>query len=108
FQRINADYVSVDPMRTSLTGTGGKFELGKASVGNWRYNTSLMWRSPELELNDIGFLRQADEIKQYAFLSYQTLKPFGQFRKITAQLEQFTNFDFGGNYNKMQYTLGAN
>ena len=108
FQRVDAEYVSVDLERTSLTGTGGKFEIGKASVGSWRYNTSLMWRSPELELNDIGFLRQADEIKQAAFLSYQTLKPFGQFRKITTQLEQFSNFDFGGNYNKMQYSLGAN
>lgn len=108
FQRVDAENVSVDPERTSLMGTGGNLEIGKASVGNWRYYGSLIWRSPELELNDIGFLRQADDMKQYSFLSYETLKPFGQFRKITTQFEQFSNFDFDGNYNKMQYTLGTN
>ncbi|MHC0440182.1 DUF5916 domain-containing protein [Flavobacterium sp. 3-210] len=107
FQRTDAGHLSVDPKKTSLTGTGGKFEMGKASIGNWRYKGSVIWRSPELELNDIGFLRQADEIKQYTFLSYETLKPFGAFRKIATSLEQFSIFDFEGNYNKMQYTLGS-
>lgn len=107
FQRTDAGHLTVNPLRTSLTGTGGKFETGKASVGNWRYRGGIIWRSPELELNDIGFLRQADDIKQYAFLSYETLKPFGLFRKITTNLTQLSNFDFEGNYNKMQYTLGS-
>ena len=107
FQRTDAGHLQVDTKRTSLTGTGGKLEIGKASVGNWRYKGSFIWRSPELELNDIGFLRQADEIKQNAYLSYETLKPFGKFRKITTYLDETSNFDFEGNYNKMQYTLGA-
>lgn len=107
FQRTDAGHLSVDPLKRSLTGTGGKFEIGKASVGNWRYKGSIIWRSPELELNDIGFLRQADEIKQYALVSYETLKPFSQFRKITTHLEQLSNFDFEGNYNKMQYSFNS-
>ncbi|PWA06843.1 DUF5916 domain-containing protein [Flavobacterium psychrotolerans] len=107
FQRVDAGHVSVNPNRTSLTGTGGKIEIGKASVGNWRYNGSINWRSPELELNDVGFLRQADEIRQYAVLSHQTLKPFGQFRRIDSRLEQFSGYDFEGNFNKMQYSLGS-
>lgn len=77
FQRVDADYVSVCDTRTSLTGTGGKLEAGKVSDGHWRYKASVTWRSPELELNDIGFLRQADEIKQTLYVSYQSLKPFG-------------------------------
>ena len=105
FQRVDAGHLSVDTLRRSLTGTGGKFEIGKASVGSWRYKGTVIWRSPELELNDIGFLRQADEIKQTAFISYETLKPFSHFRKITTNLEELSNFDFEGNYNKMQYTL---
>ena len=107
FQRTDAGHLTVNSSRTSLAGTGGKFETGKASVGNWRYRGGIIWRSPELELNDIGFLRQADEIKQYVFLSYETLKPVGIFRKITTNLEQLANFDFEGNYNKMQYTLSS-
>lgn len=107
FQRVDAGHVFVDKNRTSLTGTGGKIEIGKASVGNWRYNGSVNWRSPELELNDVGFLRQADEIRQYAVLSHQTLKPFGKFRKIDTRFVQFSSFDFESNFNKMQYTISS-
>jgi hypothetical protein len=108
FQRIDAGHVFVDLNRTSLTGTGGKLEIGKSSHGHWRYSGTVVWRSPELELNDVGFLRQADEIRQYAALSYQTLKPFGQFRKIYNRFDQFTSYDFDGNYNRMQYALTTN
>ncbi len=108
FQRVDANHVSVDPNRTSLTGTGGKFEVGKASVGHWTYEAGFLWRSPELELNDIGFLRQADDMKQYFNIFYQTLKPFGKFRSIYANLQQFTTYDFEGNYNRMQYKFGLN
>jgi hypothetical protein len=105
FQRADADYVSVDSDRTSLTGTGGKIEAGKVSGGHWRYNASITWRSPELELNDIGFLRQADEIKQKLYVSYQTLKPFGIFRSGMVRFEPFTTYDFGGFHNRTYYDL---
>lgn len=62
FQRIDAGHVEVDPNKTSLSGTGGRIEIGKGGGGNWRYNFGGNWKSPELELNDLGFLRQADDI----------------------------------------------
>ena len=105
FQRIDADYISVDSNRNSLTGTGGKLEAGKVSDGHWRYNASITWRSPELELNDIGFLHQADEIKQLVYISYQSLKPFSIFRSAMVRLEPFTTFDFGGFHNVTYYDL---
>ncbi|HEX8561838.1 MAG TPA: DUF5916 domain-containing protein [Flavobacterium sp.] len=105
FQRADASHVSVDPNRTSLTGTGGRIEAGKSAVGNWRYYGVVNWRSPELELNDMGFLRQADEIRQYAILTYQTLKPFGWFRRIDSRFEQLSTHDFEGNHNRMHYNL---
>lgn len=108
FQRADAGHLEVDPNRTSLTGTGGRIEAGKQSVGNWRYYGLLMWRSPELELNDVGFLRQADEIRQYAILTHQTLKPFAYFRQVNSRFEQVSFHDFEGNFNLMQYSLSAN
>ncbi|WP_309642720.1 DUF5916 domain-containing protein [Flavobacterium sp.] len=108
FQRIDASHVEVDDNRTSLTGTGGRFEMGKSSEGHWRYTGIMMWRSPELELNDVGFLRQADEVRQFGIVTYQTLKPFGKFRKVFTRFEQFSSYDFDGNYNRMQYTLTSN
>jgi len=103
FQRVDAGHVSVDESRTSLTGTGGKIELGKAGGGNWRYDGGLIWRSPELELNDIGFLRQADEIKQTASISRLFLKPTNFYRRANMELNQYTTYDFEGNYNRIQY-----
>jgi len=108
FNRVDAGHVNFDPNKTSLTGTGGKIAAGKAGGGNWGYNGGVVWRSPELELNDIGFLRQADEIKQYFNLSYKTLKPFGPFRQIRGRFAQHTTYDFDGNYNRMQYQINGN
>lgn len=103
FQRTDAGHVSVDENRTSLSGTGGKLEIGKAGGGNWRYNLGGIWRSPELELNDVGFLRQADEIIQYSNLRYLFLKPTDFYRRVNLSLEQFSTYDFDGNYNRIQY-----
>ncbi len=105
FQRPDADHVQVDPNRTSLTGTGGKLTGGRSGGGNWRYNAGIFWRSPELELNDIGFLRQADEIRQFANVRYLFLKPTKLYRRANIFAEQFSTFDFEGNYNRIQYFL---
>ncbi|APQ17810.1 DUF5916 domain-containing protein [Maribacter hydrothermalis] len=105
FQRVDADHVSVDSDRTSLTGTGGKLEIGKAGGGNWRYDGGFIWRSPELELNDIGFLRQADEIKQTASISRLFIKPTNFYRRANLGFSQYTTFDFEGNYNRIQYEV---
>ncbi len=105
FQRVDASHVEVDPDRTSMTGTGGKLEMGKAGGGNWRYEGGVIWRSPELELNDVGFLRQADEIKQYAEVERLFLKPTEFYRRAQIGIEQYTTYDFEGNYNRIQYQL---
>ena len=105
FQRTDADHVNVDPTRTSLTGTGGKINIGKQGGGNWRYNGGLVWRSPELELNDVGFLRETDEIIQFAEINYLWQVPTKIYRDIKVSLEQLSNFDFQGNQNEMEYKL---
>ncbi|TRO64556.1 carbohydrate binding family 9 domain-containing protein [Christiangramia sabulilitoris] len=105
FQRTDADHVEVDPNRTSLTGTGGRLEFGKGGGGNWRYRAGGKWISPELETNDIGFLRQADDIRQYAGVNRLFTRPTSWFRRANIGIEQSSVFDFEGNYNRMQYEL---
>jgi len=108
FQRVDASHVEVDPNKTSLTGTGGKLQFGKSGGGNWRYILGGTWRSPELELNDIGFLRQADEIRQYFDISRMFNKPTSWYRRMRFEIEQFTSYDFEGNYNRIQWEFGGN
>ncbi|MGB5553274.1 MAG: DUF5916 domain-containing protein [Flavobacteriaceae bacterium] len=107
FQRVDADHVNIDPERTSLTGTGGRLEAGKAGGGNWRYNGGVNWKSPELELNDVGFLRQADDIRQFAEIKRLFLKPKGFYRQAQLGFELTSAYDFQGNYNRIQYEVNG-
>ena len=107
FQRVGADYLGVDPTRTSLTGTGGNLQLGKQGDGNWKFETGATWRSPELELNDIGFQRQADDIRHYAWVGYETLKPDQTFRRIGVNYNHWSAWDFGGNHNLLMFNANS-
>lgn len=105
FQRVDADHVEIDPEKTALTGTGGRLEIGRGGGGNWQYQIGGNWLSPELEINDIGFLRQADDIRQYVNVRRLFNKPTSWFRKAVFGLNQSTAYDFEGNYNRMQYEM---
>ncbi len=107
FQRVDADHVSIDSSRTSLTGTGGQLKAGKSGGGNWRYETGMTFRSPELELNDVGFLRNADFIEQFSNVRYLFLKPTKFYRRANIFVGQFSTYDFQGNHNSIQYDFNG-
>ena len=107
FQRIGADHVSLETDRTSLTGTGGNLQLGKVGNGHWKFESGITWRSPELELNDIGFQRQADDIRHYTWVGYQTLKPDNTFRKVGINYNHWSIWDFGGNHNGLRFNTNS-
>lgn len=106
FQRPDAGHVQVDSTRTSLAGTGGKLEYGKTGGGSLRYTIGAFWKSPELEINDIGFLRQTDEFRQYNRIAYASTNQFGKFRRLGANFSYWNGFDFEGNRNRTQYQFG--
>ena len=98
YGRPDADYVDFDSSGTSLSGYGGKFIIGKKSKGNWRYSTELNWRSPGLDLNDLGYMPTADIIKQSNTVSYSINQSEWIFRTYNIELTEFNNWDFGMNY----------
>nr|WP_262917823.1 carbohydrate binding family 9 domain-containing protein [Muricauda sp. F6463D] len=107
FNRIGAEHVAVDTTRTSLTGTGGNVQIGKVGNGHWKFESGATWRSPELELNDIGFQRQADDIRHYTWIGYQTLKPDSTFRRVGINYNHWTAWDFQGNHNYLQFNTNS-
>lgn len=107
FQRVDASHLSLDSTRTSLTGTGGNIQIGKMGKGHWRFESGGTWRSPELELNDLGFQRQADDIRHYTWLGYQSLKPDRTFRKLGINYNHWTAWDFGGNHNLLLFNTNG-
>ncbi len=107
FQRTGASHITVDEKRTSLTGTGGNLQLGKVGNGHWKFETGATWRSPELELNDVGFQRQADDIRHYTWVGYQTLKPTSTFRQVGINYNHWSVWDFGGNNNSIRFNTNS-
>lgn len=95
YQRTDATHLSVDQSATSMSGWGGEIQGGKQS-GKFRAIGNLSWRSPGLDLNDVGYLREADIVTQRATLKYQVNKPKGIIRNYTFGLEQRHDWSFGG------------
>ena len=96
FQRVDASHVEVDPTKTSLTGTGGNIKFGKSGGGNFVFDSGVTWRSPELELNDMGFQRNADDITHYNWMAYRSLKPFSIFRRLQVNYNHYVSWNFEG------------
>jgi len=96
FQRPDTDHVRVDPDRTSLSGHGGTLNFGKGGSSGFRFSTGVTWRSPGLELNDMGYLRRADAIMQWIWANYRISKPFSIFREISFNFNEWMGWDFGG------------
>ena len=107
FQRASTSYLNVDENATSLTGTGGNMQLGKVGNGHWKFETGATWRSPELELNDVGFQRQADDLRHYTWVGYQTLKPDNTFRRVGINYNHWSVWDFGGNHNNLRFNTNS-
>jgi len=96
YQRPDANYLSVDSSRTSLTGHGGTILLGKQANSGLQFLFNATWRSPGLELNDVGYLRQANTVFQFFWMGYTITKPFSIFRRINLNFNQWSGWDFGG------------
>ncbi len=99
YQREDADHLDYDPSRTNLSGHGGEIEGGKRS-GKFRATGSFSWRSPGIDLNDVGYLRQADFINQEIELKYQVNKPKGILRNYWGRIQQKHEWSYGGENTK--------
>ena len=73
YQRPDDD-LAFDSTRTSLTGTNVELRFAKVGGKVLRFETAYQRRSPGFEINDIGFLRQADfqAWTTWAALAYRT------------------------------------
>ena len=107
FQRPGQNYMKLDTTRTSLAGQGGKLLLGEFE-GNQKFMLAVSWKSPGLELNDVGYLQSADNIMEVFWTGYRFYKPFLIFREANLNLNQWVIWDFGGNVKEPGGNINGN
>ncbi|MBA4409157.1 MAG: DUF5916 domain-containing protein [Bacteroidota bacterium] len=94
YQRIDAGHLEYDTLKTSLSGWGGSLQGGKRS-GKLRIIGSLNWRTPGVDLNDVGYLAQADVIKQMVNITYKVSQPKGIIQSYFVEFEQEHVWNYG-------------
>jgi hypothetical protein len=95
YQRPDAGYLEVDSLREQLSGHGGLVQVGKKG-GKINFEFQGEYRSPGLNLNDMGYIRQADFLGQGMEVSYEMNQPGDWIRNYEIELNQEAQWSFGG------------
>ncbi len=95
FQRPDRDYAIYDPERTSLNGAGGRIQIGKLD-GHLNLMGVVLWKTPGFEINDMGYMQQADRIMPIIWMGYHQWEPKGIYRSYNINFDYWTQFNFGG------------
>jgi hypothetical protein len=77
-----------------MSGHGGTFSIGRSGNSPWNMGLTGTWRSPDFELNDLGFLRQADVFMQTSWIGYQSNNPSWIFRRYNMSVNQWQGYNF--------------
>ncbi|HTL84677.1 MAG TPA: DUF5916 domain-containing protein, partial [Acidimicrobiia bacterium] len=92
FQRPDAEHVEVDPTRTGLTGAGLTWAVGRSGeTKHWRFAHGGDFRTPGLELNDVGFQFYSDRIEPWLWTEYRDDDPGKTVLNWRAQTVQFAS-----------------
>ncbi|MGH7754628.1 MAG: DUF5916 domain-containing protein, partial [Gemmatimonadales bacterium] len=94
YQRPDADYVEIEPGRTSLSGVTAGINHSKLA-GDWLWDIDFTYESPGLELNDAGALGSADDLGLFFDIYYRRTRPGPLFHNWTAGVFQSTAWNFG-------------
>ena len=99
-----ADHLTYDPTRTALEGMSAFASFGKVGGGFWRFSTGLQTRSPEFEVNDIGFLRDVDYWTNWVWVGHNHYLPTDHFRRWNLNFNAWHSYSYGGE----RTSLGGN
>lgn len=106
FQRPDADHLGVDSSATRLNGSGGTVSIGEFD-GDWVFQTGATYRSPGLELNDIGFLSNTDQINFFAWGARRWRNPGKIFNRFQWNQNIYAGWDFDGTALNRSYNSNA-
>lgn len=102
-QRPDANYVSYDPLRTSMSGM--KFGAGveRRNARHWLWQLSTDVESPEFETNDIGRLTAGDGVITQGEIEYRETVPGRWWREYSFSLSTSDEWNWGGLLQRAQF-----
>lgn len=108
YQRVDANHLEVDTTLTTLFGNGGTLKIGKGGGGKrFNFDTGVTWRSPGLELNDIGFLRSTDYIIHFLWAGYRIDKAFSIFQQVRFNFNHWFSWNYDGLHTYRGWNVNA-
>ncbi len=96
FQRPDADNLTYDPTRTSLSGHAGQLSFNKIAGKTTRFNVYASYKSPGFDINDLGFQQRADEIGQGTWFQIRENTPGRFVRDFSINFNQWAGWNTAG------------
>jgi len=106
-QRPDLEGAVYDPARTSLRGHAGSLRFGRTNNHDLRFETGVAWRSPGFEINDLGYMRNANQVNQFTWVGYVKRNPFSVFDSWSLNGNQWLDWDFGGTFLGARYNVNS-
>lgn len=107
FQRPDADYLTYDPLRTSLVGNSGSVSARKISGERTRFEFNGGYTSPGYDINDLGFQSRADEIWQNSWVQIRSDKLGKRVRNKNINFNQWSGWNFGGDRRQLGINVNS-
>ena len=107
FQRPDSDGLELDPTRTSLNGYGAMVAVAKIGGKRVRFNSNLSMKSPGFDINDVGFMRRADQRNMSNWMQVRHERPTKWYRSFRYNLNQWAGWNFDGDRLNLGYNVNA-
>jgi hypothetical protein len=96
FQRPDAEHVELDPLATVLNGHAGLLSFSKIAGEHVRLFTQVAYKSPGFEINDLGYLRRADQRTQTNWIQWRSDRPGRYVRSFSVNFNEGSGYNFAG------------
>jgi hypothetical protein len=88
--------LTFDPERTALTGTNLELRFAQVGGERLRFETAYQRRTPGFEINDLGFLRQADQQMWTSWANLAFRNPNRVFRELRWNFNNWQHWSIAG------------
>jgi hypothetical protein len=100
--RPDAEYLSYDPLRTSMTGMKVVANLERRNARHWLWQIGTETETPEFETNDIGRLSSGDSIGINTQIEYRETRPGRWLRNYSVSLSPRGAWNYGGDLQQVR------